>query len=229
MVPVFNKSESTPRRQCRIGLAGPCGVGKSTLAALLARAGRSIGVVREMEAPCEIDVMTAPSATSVEHYQRSLNTFRREQAVFKHDMRFLLFDRTPEEDREVFLPLYNRLGFINSSLLNLLTQLSLDAEMSVSPIDGTIFLTAPRDVLRHRLAQAQQQRPHWLVQHAGLQCDLYDDWIARKREPVLVLDTSAFDMAALCSTAMQYIETVESGMQSAGSAQLTSAAGTIAS
>lgn len=201
-----NKFRAVHRRQFRIALSGPCGVGKSTLASLLAARYRGMAVIREPQAPRDIEVSGAPSPESVERFQRLMSSWRLGQVTLNAGSRILLFDRTHEEDRDVFLQLYRRLGCIDEAQLKRLARFSKKAEASIGSPDGIVVLTAAPEILRQRLEQAQQQRPHWLVKHIGLQHELYNEWIAKKRDRALVLDTARIDAHSICTMATRYIE-----------------------
>jgi deoxyadenosine/deoxycytidine kinase len=208
---IIGSSEGPATRQYRIALAGPCGAGKSTLAALLAARYEGLAVVHEAGATPDIEVDKAPSPASVDHFQRLMSNWRREQTILNSSARVLLFDRTLEEDREVFLQLYYRLGYIDSALLDSLTKVSQEVEFSIGIPDGIIVLTAAPEVLRDRLTHAQQQRPPWLVQHIGLQHELYCEWIAKKRDSALILDTASVGSSLMCGIAMHFIEMILAG------------------
>lgn len=94
-----------------------------------------------------------------------MSSYRRDQAMLNSGARLLLFDRTLEEDREVFLQMYYRLGCIDTAQLDRLIRFSTEAECCIGSPNATIVLTATPHVLRSRLEQAQQQRPQWLVKH----------------------------------------------------------------
>lgn len=211
MLSAHSSTKVVPGRQRRIGLAGPCGVGKSTLASLIAAQCNELAVIHEPKATPGIEGSEAPSPASVEHFQRLMSTWRLKQAMLNSGARILLFDRTFEEDRDVFLRLYYRLGCIDAAQLDRLSRLSIEAEASVGAPDGTIVLTAAPEVLRQRLEYAQAKRPQWLVKHIGLQHSLYSEWIAEKRDTVLVLDASTIDSITLCAMAMKFIATVVVG------------------
>jgi hypothetical protein len=163
-------------------------------------------VIHEPKAPPDIEVSGAPSPESVERFQRLMSTWRLEQVMLNAGSPVLLFDRTHEEDRDVFLQLYCRLGYIDGTQLKRLVRFSKKAEASIGSLDGIIVLTAAPEVLQQRLEQAQKQRPQWLVKHIGLQHKLYSEWIDKKRDTALVLDTTKLDAHSMCAMAMQYIE-----------------------
>jgi deoxyadenosine/deoxycytidine kinase len=168
-------------------------------------------VIHEPKATLGIEGSEAPSPASVEHFQRLMSSWRLDQAMLNSGARILLFDRTFEEDRDVFLRLYYRLGCIDAAQLDRLSRFSIEAEASVGAPDGTIILTAAPEVLRQRLEYAQTKRPQWLVKHIGLQHSLYSEWIAEKRDAVLVLDAATVDSMTLCTMAMKFIATVVVG------------------
>jgi hypothetical protein len=107
--------------------------------------------------------------------------------------------------------MYHRLGCIDAAQLDRLTRFSIEAERSIGAPDGTIVLTATPEILQSRLEHAKEQRPQWLVKHIGLQHELYNEWIAKKRETALVLDTSTSDSASLSVMAKKYVDTVMVG------------------
>lgn len=196
-------SSAVRSRRSLLAIAGPCGSGKSTLASLLASENPEIMIVQEPQAPRDVQVAGAPAPGAIEAFQRRFSSFRQAQATAGSG-RTLLFDRTFEEDREVFLNLHYRLGYIDSTQLKDLTQLSIQCENSVGRPDALLVLTAPPDILRRRLKSAPQQRPAWLVEHIEVQCELYAAWIANRAENTLVIDTSALDSLALVGTAIRY-------------------------
>jgi deoxyadenosine/deoxycytidine kinase len=208
MEPTLSRAEVPPGRQYRIALAGPCGVGKSTLASLLAAECDGLAVIHEPKAPRDIDVAGAPPPESVERFQRLMTVWRLDQVKLNSSYRILLFDRTLEEDRDVFLQLYRRMGCIDDLQLERLRSFSMKAEASIGIPDGIIVLTAAPEILRDRLEHAQNKRPPWLVEHIGLQHSLYSDWILKNRGRALVLDSTRFDAQSMCAMAMRYIATI---------------------
>lgn len=103
----------------------------------------------------------------------------------------VVFDRTIEEDREVFLQLHFALGFLTSNQLAELTNLSKQAELKIGRPNKKILLTANIETLKSRILNDRAHiRPAWLRESMSTQYFLYEAWALKNQENMTVIDTS---------------------------------------
>jgi deoxyadenosine/deoxycytidine kinase len=113
--------------------------------------------------------------------------------------KIIVFDRTIEEDREVFLNLHHTLGFLTSMQLNNLRRYSIRLESLIGKPNAVIYVTAEPKTLKSRMLQ--DDRPSWLVEALDLQLELYETFEEHLRGPCLRLDTTYLSLAHLADIA----------------------------
>ena len=117
-----------------------------------------------------------------------------------------MFDRTFEEDREVFLRMYLRLGYLTASQVHQLSQLSVLSESDVGPLNSGIILTGSTTVLGMRVrSDSAKPRPNWLLNHIDLEFELYQQWIDRIAGHWHIEDTSTLAPSAVIDVAVNLL------------------------
>lgn len=183
--------------QLHLALVGPCGSGKTSLARALQANNPSCTWIREVEPSPEMQRADGLTPDSAQRFQEEMTLGRQHQVLTHRTSRILIFDRTFEEDREVFLPLYQKLGYLSDAQTRALASLSLASEASVGTPHCTIMLTANLHVLKRRIEADSERRPRWLVQNLDIQYRLYADWAQRAAGRFIVQDVSETDPASV--------------------------------
>ncbi len=192
----FRDTSRQHNQRCLIALAGPCGAGKTTVARTLAEKDANYIWIQEIEPPPAIRNSGSPTPEVAEEFQKAAITSRYQISLDDSASRIVILDRTLEEDREIFYPLYSRLGFLREEQVRRLTHLSLECEAFVGSPDCAIILTAQREVLKQRIIHSG--RPAWLIESFDLQYALYADWIERSRGRFITIDVSEMDPTNVC-------------------------------
>lgn len=163
--------------------------------------------MQEPEPPPEICLADHVAPPSAYRFQEAI-TYARQSQALSAKANLLIFDRTFEEDREVFLRLYQELGYLTRTQVQSLWRLSEECETSVGDMHGGVILTATLDVLRRRVLSDRQERPAWLQENLALQRELYINWAETAALRFLVLDTSGLSESAVSKIARPLVRSL---------------------
>lgn len=173
-----------------IGISGPCGSGKSTFAKLLAKE-LNISILEE---PIPFDALNEFNNNKIKNsfvLQKAFIQGKLDGMKKYSENRNIIFDRTVEEDREIFLKLHYSLGFLTLSELEELTNFSTLAEQQIGRANIKIILMANIETLNARIeADKEHLRPQWLKESIAMQLSLYKSWISCTQENIVVINTS---------------------------------------
>jgi deoxyadenosine/deoxycytidine kinase len=189
----------------RFAIAGPSGSGKTTLARRLNARYPESRCIHEPELPLNILLANQLSSKIAYDFQAAITGSRKLQALSAAP-ELIIFDRTFEEDREIFLNLYRQLGYLNELQADELSRISVSAERDVGSPHAGILLTAKPAVLRRRVLSDPEQRPRWLIKHLDLQYAHYAHWQATVTGRFAIHDTSDVDPSSLVDVVAGYIE-----------------------
>lgn len=167
-----------------IAVAGPTGVGKSTLCGALANQFESASVIWE-PTPARIARSVATlgwRATQLWILQYRVSALQASRSDLT------LLDRSPSEDIEVFWQLHLRLGNLSAAEIEELEGQAQELQARSLQPAAAIYLEATPADLMHRMTSAN--RPEWLLNTLDQQLDLYRKWLGRQKADVLRLDTS---------------------------------------
>jgi deoxyadenosine/deoxycytidine kinase len=209
---------NTNHAQLTIGLVGPCGSGKSTLAQAFANI-PNVNVILESPPQC-IEADLPYRDLDIPGIQREFLEARLERAKGTW-ANLTVFDRTFQEDRNVFLRLHYELGGLTSTELDQLDKLGERAEALVGSLHANVCLFAAPGTLRHRIGN--RARPSWLVDSLDRQLELYASLLANIRGVVLEVDTTTYSAKALKEIAPWIAKTAPSAIASAQSSEETTA------
>lgn len=188
-----------------IGLAGPCGVGKSTLARY-AETFCNVGVVHEPVLDNLLREYDRNPTLATVQLQESIISLRAE-GFLKLSNDLILLDRSIAEDREIFFPLHYMKGSLSRDDIQRLLICAEKAEAMLESPCAFIVLTADEIVLKGRAMQ--DGRPQWLVDSLGLQIDLYRKWLETLTVPFLVVDTTHRTLSEVCLILRWALESIE--------------------
>lgn len=186
-------AETTIPKQWRFAIAGPSGAGKSTVARALMAINPDFACIQEPEPTQQILRANNLDSRIAQEFQEEITTSRSRKAIANTNSPVLIFDRSFEEDREVFLPLYERLKYLTHHQVKHLRRFSFEAEAKVGSPHLMILLTARIEILRRRVIADGQQRPQWLLDHLDVQYELYRAWTKHAASRLLIQDTSEID------------------------------------
>lgn len=100
----------------------------------------------------------------------------------------VVFDRSIDEDAQVFCRLHLELGFLNNQEFGRLQTFAKDLQAKMPGPDLILFMCPGRRVLAERITQATH--PDVIVQSLERQVSLYAEWLDTRPEEVLTLDNS---------------------------------------
>ena len=103
--------------------------------------------------------------------------------------RAVVFDRSVDEDAEVFCALYRELGLLDAAQHRRLRALAAELQAALPRPDLIVHMAPGRQALATRVTEATH--PWFVARTIDRQLALYAAWIAGRREDVLRLDNSA--------------------------------------
>lgn len=168
-----------------IALVGPCGSGKSTMASFLSEI-PGVDIVQELP-PMVIKTDCDYHNLDISAMQLEFLTMRLRQAMVARSG-VVVFDRTIEEDRCVFLQLHYELGGLNDVELAKLDKIAKGISKQIGVPSATVVIHAETDILRHRIGNGN--RPAWLEASFDRQLELYSAFISNIKGAVLDIDTT---------------------------------------
>lgn len=191
-----------------IGISGPCGSGKSTFTKLIA----DILKVNLIEEPIPLDILNDFNNSQTKNSFTLQTAFIQGKidGIKRHsDYPTIIFDRTIEEDREVFFQLHYSLGFLTSDQLVKLIDFSEQAEKEIGKANKSIILTANLETLNSRIvADTKNKRPDWLLNSMSEQFSLYEKWKNSKSEDTVIIDTSSMTLEDIKKLAIEIAPTL---------------------
>ncbi|HEY4933399.1 MAG TPA: deoxynucleoside kinase [Terriglobales bacterium] len=188
-----------------LGLAGPTGSGKSTLARLLATH-PNVGLVPEPLPLAGLEQSALSTREFGEILQEQVLSTKLADVLNVKHYKTVVIDRIVQEDREVFLQLHLRLGFLTPPQVEKLSERASEAERLIGMPQAVVLLKADSTVLRERMIR--DGRPAWLVESLYIQLDLYSHFERRLDVPHLIVDTTDVTCEKLTSLADWILETV---------------------
>lgn len=186
-----------------ITVAGNSGVGKTTLAEALARAGRfALGIEVPTTRPFQIRLAQELDQESDTAFPRSALANQVDFLVFRANQERLLRDGPLDSvidggldlDFHLFTRRFHQLGYLDDAEFALLTRLHAFLRASLGPPDLILNLSAPLDVIRRRRTQRGRPVDIAKLDDLGPMQDLLDEWIATVTAcPVITIDASHDD------------------------------------
>jgi deoxyadenosine/deoxycytidine kinase len=170
-----------------VWISGPTGAGKSTLANSFCELGYSLV---EERVPADIyRAFTSDPARYCFPLQEEIMRSRYEAWRALADGSRLVFDRSIDEDAQVFCRMHHELGLIDDHQYERLLRFNLQLQSGMPGPDVIVFVCPQLGVLGERVT-AVTHAPI-IVQNLELQLSLYSEWLATRREDILKLDNSA--------------------------------------
>jgi deoxyadenosine/deoxycytidine kinase len=170
-----------------VWISGPTGAGKTSFARLLTGLGYS--VVRE---DLDSEIFDAFAAHPVEHcasLQEAIVRSRFEAWQNLEPARAVAFDRSIDEDIQVFCTMHHEAGLLDEAQLQRLQSLGSHLQASMPEPDLILYIVPSRRALADRVTLASH--PQMIVDRLDRQLALYEDCVASRQEEVLRLDNSA--------------------------------------
>jgi len=178
-----------------VWVSGPTGAGKSSIA----RALRGLGYAVLAEDPPEgpFARFRADAVAGCATFQEAMMRARFERwAGLSADRRLaVVFDRSVDEDIEVFCTLYRELGLLDAAQHRRLRVLASELQATLPRPDLIVYMAPGSQALAERVTEATH--PWFVARTLDRQLALYAAWIADRREDVLRLDNSACGPAAV--------------------------------
>ena len=172
--------------QMMIWLSGPTGAGKTSLARSLRASGYSI--VAE-DVPEELfRAFISEPAVHCEPLQRHIMQARYDGWRKVSDLPRIAFDRSIDEDIEVFCKMHRRAGLLTAEQFDRLAQYGKNLQAQIPEPDLTIFVTSDQNVLRRRMQNLAG--PALIVDNLKEQISLYAEWLQNRSGEILELDTT---------------------------------------
>jgi len=184
-----------------IWLSGATGSGKTSTSAILAQVGCS--VVREEVPPKLFQAFLSDPTKYCEELQETLMRSRYSQFQLVRDERYVIFDRSVEEDLEVFCRMHHETGYLRDDAMARLETLAAELKADLPTPDLIIYLKVNEVLLSQRMAEIGH--PKLIVDSLSAQLKLYSKWVSCLKGNVLVVDN------ANCRP--QALKTVLAGLQ----------------
>jgi deoxyadenosine/deoxycytidine kinase len=176
-----------------VWISGPTGSGKSTLARLMGETG--FRVVRE-ELPRDLfEAFRRDPAQHCASLQEAIILSRSMQWLRAAGRKNVVFDRSVDEDLEVFCRMHFERGLLNYSSYARIRILAQNVRVELPKPDLIIFLSPAREVLAARVLDAGH--PDEIVGNLPRQIELYEEWFRGRNEAAIRIDNSACDLKTL--------------------------------
>ena len=182
----MNTVQKAGALQVVIWLSGPTGAGKTSLARSLDKTGFSI-VEEDIPQDLFRDFVAEPVA-KCESLQRHLMQSRliRWQNISGHSR--IVFDRSIDEDIEVFCRMHRRTGLLTQTQFDSLADFGRNLQDQIPKPDLIVFVTASPVALLNRIQNANG--PALIVDNLNDQISLYSEWLQTRIEQVMNIDTT---------------------------------------
>jgi deoxyadenosine/deoxycytidine kinase len=109
--------------------------------------------------------------------------------------RRLIFDRSLDEDANVFCRMHHDLGYLDDQQYQRLGNLARNLQSVMPRPDLIIFMCPEMHVLAKRVVETTQ--PPIIVQNLDRQVSLYGEWLATRREEIIRVDNSDCSLQTL--------------------------------
>jgi deoxyadenosine/deoxycytidine kinase len=187
-----------------LGVSGPTGSGKSTLGRIIASKARGQFLAEPFPKEA-LEAFQKEPAKNGSRLQRAFLMDKLSNYKATEKTACLVMDRTIAEDREVFLEMHYRLGFITDEQLPVIQALSHEVEAEIGLPDALIYLTADEKVLRSRMIS--DGRPPWLIECLPSQISLYERFFTSISLPRVRIDSTHLELTDLEDIAQWIVET----------------------
>jgi len=188
-----------------LGICGPTGAGKSTIARAIATLPR-VSLIPEIIPEKLLERFVNEPRKYAYDLQREIVTSRLDMWMKARFSPIIVWDRTAEEDREVFFNLHFRLGFLSATQLEKLRQLSFEVEASAGKPDAMIYVSASVESLKKRLIN--DGKPNWLLDTLDLQLSMYREYQAHLPCVQLEIDTTVTEPSQLVNLSTWIYDTM---------------------
>jgi deoxyadenosine/deoxycytidine kinase len=176
-----------------VWISGPTGSGKSSFSQLLAGLGYS--VITEVLDTKLFNAFAADPAQHCASLQESIVRSRFEQWQNSENSRAVAFDRSIDEDIQVFSYMHYEAGLLDDVQLRCLQSLGGELQASMPGPDLILYMAPGLRALADRVTLASH--PLTIVKGLERQIALYEEWIAGRPDNVLRIDNSACSLRAV--------------------------------
>lgn len=170
-----------------IWISGPTGAGKSSLAGVLSVA-LGYGLIQETLPKELFSAFTSDPVRHCALLQEEIMRSRFEGWRTMANCSRIVFDRSIDEDAQVFCRMHRESGLLNDQQYERLKTLSRELQDAMPTPDLIIFMCPERSALAERV---RQTHPSTIVQNLDRQVSLYTEWLSARNEDIFRLDNSS--------------------------------------
>jgi deoxyadenosine/deoxycytidine kinase len=176
-----------------VWLSGTTGSGKSSLGELFAA--ENFEMVREIIPNFLFEQFRSEPARHCAQLQEEIMLARRSQWIALTKSTNVVFDRSVEEDIEVFCRLHYENKLLTESELESLRSLAKEISSTMPSPDIILFMSPPAETLQDRLKR--NGHPVAILDSLQQQIEFYEEWISTRSDDVLKIDNSRCSFEAI--------------------------------
>jgi deoxyadenosine/deoxycytidine kinase len=169
-----------------VWISGPTGAGKSSLAKVFRRCG--FAVVEETLPKRLFSSFASDPIRYCSQLQEEIMRSRYDMWRGLSGASQVVFDRSIDEDAQVFCRLHLELGFLNEQEFGQLQAFAKDLQAKMPGPDLILFMSPERRVLTERITE--ETHPDLILRSLERQLSLYAEWLDTRPEEALRLDNS---------------------------------------
>jgi deoxyadenosine/deoxycytidine kinase len=169
-----------------VWISGPTGAGKSSLSHLFKA--MNYEVLQERLPTPVFEAFKNQPRSHCALLQQAIMESRADQWRGSKERNNVVFDRSVDEDIEIFGTLHHTLGNLSDNEYQLLKVLSEKLAKTLPKPDLIIYMSADFQTLKNRLLA--DSHPRIIVESLELQISLYSKWLRSRKEEVLQLNNS---------------------------------------
>jgi deoxyadenosine/deoxycytidine kinase len=170
-----------------VWVSGPTGAGKSSLTDAFRRIGYAV-VREQLYEKAYRDFIRDPIRHCALLQEQIMHSRYEAWRGLSIVSRRVVFDRSIDEDANVFCRLHHELGFLDDQQYERLKNLARNLQDMMPDPNLIVFMCPRMEVLEERVTELTH--PSQIVRTLGRQVSLYVQWLTTRTEDVLRLDNS---------------------------------------